>query len=269
MSDRIAADLQPKDLLIADRHYCVLAFLQRIDQSRAAFAIRQHGRFKGVLVGTRRKVGRTNTGTVYEQKILTSHHRDAFSMRRITLELDQPTRDGDTEIHILTNLPAEVSALQIADIYALRWEEETGFFYLTTTLTCEVPSVGHPRAALLLFCMALLAFNLRQVIFAALYAEHAEEDVQEVSHHQVSVEVWRVYGRHVGCHRRLAVGSVDTVASPGSRPALASNRGLHPAREYRKSKRGPKKKKTTQKPNRPKTHMSTAKALAEAKARRP
>jgi hypothetical protein len=269
VSDRIAADLQPKDLLIADRHYCVLAFLQRIDQSRAAFAIRQHGRFKGVLVGTRRKVGRTNTGTVYEQKILTSHHRDAFSMRRITLELDQPTRDGDTEIHILTNLPAEVSALQIADIYALRWEEETGFFYLTTTLTCEVPSVGHPRAALLLFCMALLAFNLRQVIFAALYAEHAEEDVQEVSHHQVSVEVWRYTDGMLAAIDASLWDQWIPSHPQGVAQLLRRIVGSIPLREYRKSKRGPKKKKTTQKPNRPKTHMSTAKALAEAKARRP
>lgn len=68
MSDRIAADLQPKDLLIADRHYCVLAFLQRIDQSRAAFAIRQHGRFKGVLVGMCEKLAGRIPGRCMNRK---------------------------------------------------------------------------------------------------------------------------------------------------------------------------------------------------------
>jgi hypothetical protein len=30
-------------------------------------------------------------------------------VRRITVELDKPTRDGEAEVHILTNLPAEVA----------------------------------------------------------------------------------------------------------------------------------------------------------------
>jgi hypothetical protein len=36
-------------------------------------------------------------------------------VRRITVELDQPTRDGDRTIHILTNLPAATAdAVQVA-----------------------------------------------------------------------------------------------------------------------------------------------------------
>ena len=54
-------------------------------------------------------------------------------VRRITVELDKPTRDGETEIHILTNLPAEVAdALAIAELYRRRWTVETAFGELAT-----------------------------------------------------------------------------------------------------------------------------------------
>ena len=37
-----------------------------------------------------------------------------IEVRRITVVLDKPTRDGDTEIHILTNLPArKVPAVRV------------------------------------------------------------------------------------------------------------------------------------------------------------
>lgn len=265
VKDRILAELQPDDCVVADRHYCVLDFLKRIDQAQAAFVIRQHGRFEGVLVGKRKYVGRISTGKVYEQEIWTSD--GTFSMRRITLELDAPTRDGDTEIHILTNLPAHIAATQIAETYGLRWEEEIGFYYLTTTLTCELPTLGRPRAALFLFCMAMLAFNIRQVMFAALYAEHDEEEVDEVSHFHVSVEVSRFTDGMLAIiddemwESWLPTNSADVVSLLRD---IARTIDLD---DYKKSRRGPKKKKKSPKRTRAKTHLSTAKALAAAKQR--
>ena len=264
---RILADLEPNDLILADRHYCVLDLLTGIDEAGTAFAIRQHGRFKGVLIGKRRRIGRCATGVVYEQKIHTSNQDDAFSMRRITLELDQPTRDGDTEIHILTNLPSNIAATLVADLYRLRWEEEQGFYYLTTTLTCELPSLGQPRAALFLFCMAMLAFNIRQVMFAALYVEHGADEVNEVSHFHVSVEVSRY------TDGMLAVIDEEIWEEwiPSERGEVAKllrdiARSID-LRDYRKQRRGPKKNKESPERTRAKTHLSTAKALAAAKQR--
>ena len=50
---------------------------------------------------------------MYEQVIELRHPETGKTtqIRRITLKLDQPTRDGDGEIHLLTNLPAAVSAV--------------------------------------------------------------------------------------------------------------------------------------------------------------
>jgi hypothetical protein len=261
--DGALEDLQPGDVVMADRHYCILGFLLAANQKGVHFVIRQHGRFKGVLVGERRKIGRIPTGMVYEQVIKTSSAADALVMRRITVELDEPTRDGDRVIHLLTNLPARVSALSIAKGYRHRWEEETGFYYLTTTLTCELSSVSDPQAALFLFCMAMMAFNIRQVVFAALYAEHNEELVNEVSHHALSVEVARftdgmlVVLDDVFWQRLLGSTTADIVET-----LRMCSRQID-LKRYRKSRRGPKQKVLKPPRTRPKTHVSTAKILKE------
>ena len=263
--DRVLDDLAPGDLLMADRHYCILSFLHAADKKGVCFLIRQHGRFKGVLVGKRRKIGRTETGTVYEQQIKTSEAPDALAMRRITVELDEPTRDGNTVIHLLTNLPANVDALTVADTYRLRWEEETGFYYLTTTLTCELPSIGNPQAALFLFCMAMMAFNVRQVVFAALYAEHDEELVNEVSHHTISVEIVRYTDGMLVVLDDTFWGQSLGLNFEQLAPRLRQFSRHIDLKKYRKSKRGPKKKVTKPPRTRPKTHVSTAKILNQTR----
>jgi hypothetical protein len=260
--DRVLVDLQPGDLLLADRHYCIVKFLVAANAQNVNFLIRQHGRFKGVLVDERRQIGRSSTGMVYEQTIKTSNDSDALIMRRISVELDSPTRDGNKEIHLLTNLPATVSALKIADTYRHRWEEETGYYYVTTTLTCEVAGVGKPRAALFLFSMALLAFNIRQVVFAALAAEHDKELVKRVSHHAISVEVARYSdGMLIALDekfwKKVLGGPIRNLAQ-----FLRDVSRKIDLRRYLKTVRGPKKKVEKPPRTRPKTHVSTAKLLA-------
>jgi len=267
--DRVLNDLTVGDLLLADRHYCILDFFRGSNDKGVCFVIRQHGRFKGNLVGKRHEIGRTETGVVYEQQIRTKNASDNLVMRRITVELDQPTRDGDTEIHLLSNLPETVDAMQIAKIYRCRWEEETGFFYMTTTMVCELKSVGNPRAALFLFCMAMMAFNLRQVVFAALYAEHDEELVNNLSHHAISVEVARYTDGML-----VVLDDAFWQRFLGPNPKKVSTRLREISRtidlsKYRKSKRGPKKKVIKPPRTRNKTHVSTAKILAEAKNKTP
>lgn len=259
--DRIVGDLAVKDVLIADRHYCIVPFLSKISQAGGFFVIRQHGRLKGVLLGERKPIGRISTGMVYEQELRLSDAEDAMTVRRITVELDEPTRDGDLVIHVLTNLPADVSATVAAELYRHRWEEETAFNVLQMTLTCEHPGVGHPRAAVFLFCMSVLAFNLRQTIFAALYAAHDEEAVQEISHFHVSKNVSdKTEGMLIAITKEEWTELIPS--TPPKIAALlteiASNINLG---EYRKSRRGPKKKKPRRSRNVASAHVSTAKLL--------
>ena len=259
--DRLVEDLQAKDVLIADRHYCIIAFFEKIAAAAGFFVIRHHGRLKGKLIGKRMRIGEIETGVVYEQRMKLRSTEDSMEVRRVTVVLNQPTRDGDQEIHILSNLPLTVSSLQIAEVYRLRWEEETAFHVLQMTLTCESSSLGHPHAALFLFCMAMLAFNLRQVVFASLYCEHDEETVSEVSDFHISVDVSRYTdGMLVALDEKFWKEFV-----PVTTPALAAvlrriSRDIDMSK-YRKSRRGPKKKKAKRSKNAQSKHVSTAKRL--------
>ena len=83
----------------------------------------------------------TRSGTVYEQAMLVSDpvSGEALHVRRITLALKEPTRDGDTELPLLSHVPAqEVGARKLVGVYGKRWTIETAFFELTTTLSCEI-----------------------------------------------------------------------------------------------------------------------------------
>jgi hypothetical protein len=223
--------------------------------------IRHNGRLKGVLLGKRKRIGRISTGVVYEQEMKLSAADDAMIVRRITVELDEPTRDGDKEIHVLTNLPSEVLATEAAELYRHRWEEETAFNVLQMTLTCEHSGVGHPQAAALLFCLSVLAFNLRQTIFAALYATHDEEEVDEISHFHVSKNVSdKSEGMLIAITEdewtELIPSTIKGLVSLLTKIARKIDLG-----DYRKSRRGPKKKKPHRSRYVPSRHVSTAKLL--------
>jgi hypothetical protein len=185
--DRVLDDLTLKDLVLADRHFCIVYFLWKMNLKGAAFVIRQHGRLKGELIGKRKRLGHAPHGIVYEQKLRIGSGEQSMIVRRITVELTEPTRDGETEIHLLSNVPVkDASAIRLAGLYHQRWEIENAFHILTMTLTCELKSLGQPRAALFLFCLAMLAYNTRQVLLGALFAEHDPDDVEQMSQFQVA-----------------------------------------------------------------------------------
>lgn len=267
--DRLVEDLEPNDLLIADRHYCIVAFFEKIAAAAGFFVIRHHGRLKGKLIGKRQRIGEIETGVVYEQRMKLSAKQDSMEVRRVTVALHQPTRDGDKEIQILSNLPMTVSGLQIAEVYRLRWEEETAFHVLQMTLTCESSSLGHPHAALFLFCMSMLAFNLRQVIFAALYCEHSEETVSELSEFHVSVDVSRYTdGMLVVLDDAFWKKYVPTNTPDLAKLLRRLSRDIDLA-AYRKSRRGAKKKNAKRSKNAQSKHVSTAKRLKLKKKKDP
>jgi hypothetical protein len=108
--------------LIADRNFCVPAFLLRIRQERSFFTIRHHrSTFPLETVGKVHRCGRCETGIVSEQKIrIEDKAGQVFFWRKIALELYEPTRDGETEIVLISNLPSRVTAAAIATAYRER-----------------------------------------------------------------------------------------------------------------------------------------------------
>ena len=73
------------------------------------------------------------------------------------VQLEQPTRDGETSYALLTNLPeTDAPSILVATLYRKRWTVETLFQVATETFHCEIKTLGYPRAALFSFCMALV-----------------------------------------------------------------------------------------------------------------
>lgn len=237
----VLTGVRARDLWIADTAYCTLKFLFGIADKRAAFVIRQHGTLKGVLLGKRRVCGRTETGKLYEQKLALQWEGEKRVVRRITLVLDKPTTDGDTEIHVLTNLPKRHRAAQVAELYRQRWTIERRFYDVTQTLDCEPDTLGYPKAALFAFCLALLASNAVALMKAALRAVHGTEEVQNLSHYYMTLEVRQNYPGML-----IALPPQRWTRFSKMTPGLLAKVLRHIAHHvrperYRKAKRGPKK----------------------------
>jgi IS4 transposase len=252
-----------KDLWIADRNFCTLKFLFKIADKKAFFLIRQHGTVHGCLKGKRRFIGDSSTGKVYEQELELTHDGETRTVRRITVELLQPTRDGDLVLHLLTNLPADVKAVECAELYRKRWTIETLFYEVTQTLKCEIKTLCYPPAALFVFCLALMAANAVAVLKAAMRVTHGVEEADEMSAYYMALEIKQV---HEGMMIALPpedwtffrTMSVATFAAGLKK--IAAHMDLE---YYRKSKRGPKKPPPPMDQYRNGGHVSTYKLLRE------
>ena len=168
---QVLEHVREDDLWIEDRNFCTLGLMFGMARRGAAFVVRQHGQLQGELLGPPVRKGMTRSGPVYAQpmRIRDPDSSEAMRVRRITIKLKVPTRDGDTELHILSHVPSgRAAATQLARLYGKRWSIETAFFEITTPLSCEINTLGYPKAALFTFCLALLAYNAVSLIKAAL-----------------------------------------------------------------------------------------------------
>ncbi len=265
----VATTIQSGDLWIADRNFCVLGFLFALRGKRAFFAIRQHGNTPYKTLTELKFVGRSATGRVSEQTVrLTSPAGETSNARRLVVELEKPTRNGDRMVVILTNLSEEVAdALAVSDLYRDRWKIETAFQKLEKHLHSEINALGYPKAALFGFCLALVAFNLYAVVMAALRSAHRDREInEEVSEYYIAQEIAITYTGML-----IAVPECDwtvfTEASPtelgGILLNLASRADLA---TFKKNRRGPKKASNPRTQFKSKPHVSTAKLLAAAAA---
>ena len=186
-------------------------------------------------------------------------------VRRVTITLKVPPREGDTERHILSKVPtARATAGHVARLSGKRWSIETAFCEITTTLSCESNTLGSPKAALFAFCLALLAYNAVSLITAALRSAHGRKQVNdEVSGSELALEIGRTYdgmlmaipAPHWALFRELSDKAFANVLRE-----LATSVKLS---KYQKHPRGPKKKPPERTAYQNGQHVSTAKLLAQ------
>jgi IS4 transposase len=191
----VLASVVAGDLWIGDRAYCTTEFVFGIQKRNAHFLVRQHATALSgkELIGSRRYVGKCKTGKVYEQQLSVCYNGETRQFRRITIVLNKPTSRGDTEIHLVTNLPHK--ALKLAQLYLDRWTIENVFQELGQALNSEINTLCYPKAGLLAYCVAVYTYNIISALKAAIRSAHKGQiEIHELSGYYLAEEISAISG---------------------------------------------------------------------------
>jgi hypothetical protein len=263
--------VQAGDLWLLDRNFCTADFICGVIRGQGHVLVREHLNTPVRATGPLLYKGRVSTGEVYEQEVVLAAElgadgqvlRPERTLRRLVIELDEPTRDGAEVVQLLTDV-TEVDALVLAMLYLERWQLETAYQVLTVTLHCEQRRLGYPRAALLGFCVAVLAYNVLAVIKGALRSVHGEAEVEEkVSLHHLTEEVRRTHAGMmiaIPLPQWLRFRELSPQEMAGLLRELAGRVLLS---RYKKAKTRPKKAKVPPRHDPQVPHVSTAQILAK------
>jgi hypothetical protein len=193
--DDVLDHLNAKDLVVADRNMCVRTFLLGIIAKKGFFAIREHAQVQWESAGKLRRLGRTEGGRLREQRVSIRNDKgELVYLRRVVVELDEPTRDGDTYVAVLCNLPEEdADARAVARLSRKRWTVEHAFEDLALALECEINTLCYPKAALFGFCVGLVVYNLMAVVKGALRGVHGQAEAEQMSAYYMADEMGGVY----------------------------------------------------------------------------
>ena len=165
----------PGIVWIADRNFCTCTVLFELALHGAYFVIRHHAQLPLHRQGPVIDCGTCETGHLSEQQVvITDSSGGQITCRLITIELTNPTRDGDRQLQILSNLPSPVSVPIIAESYRDRWQVENVNLELVKHFASEQKALGHPPATLFAFCISLVAYNVLAVVQASLQSAHGE-----------------------------------------------------------------------------------------------
>ena len=233
--------------------------------------IRAHQNLPWHALAPLNEVGNSATGTVSEQPVqLSTQQGHDLTLRRVVVRLNQPTRHGDLEVVVFTNLSTEVAdALTVADLYLSRWSVERMFQVITDVFSCELNTLGYPKAALFVFSMAVVAFNILSTLKAALKAVHGTGTIESgLSNFYVVEEVQ-------GTFRGMMIALPPPLWHPFAAMPVAQfaqtlmDWASHlDLKRVASSPRGPKKPPQKDELNRKQLHVATARLLKEKQNKR-
>jgi hypothetical protein len=264
----VSSTIKANDVWIADRNFCTVEFTSNIASAGGYFVIREHKCYPSETIDKEKYIGKTETGRVYEQTILLRDNSGRqHTFRRIRIKLKLQTRDGDTEIFIISNLSKRAAnAKKLADLYRSRWTIETAFQQLSEHLNSEINTLGYPKAALFGFCIALVAYIIMSVINAALAAVHGADVIaKQVSGYYIADEILATYrGMMIAIdHPHWVI--FQHMPSPKLLKILKKLATKINLSKYQKHSRGPKKPQPKRKRDKNTPHVSTAKIIANRK----
>lgn len=256
-------DIHAGQVWIGDRNFCVRSFLFRVHRAQSAFVVRWHGSSCPY-----EEIDQLHPAPGTRQGALEHHVRlqdpksqEWLTVRRIVVPLATPTRNGDTALILVTNLPATEAVDRLCDLYRDRWTIETHYQRLTEQLHCEPAGLNHPRAALFAFAMAVTAGNALAVVQKALEGQHGQQAVQELSYYQMVLEVaqtWTGMAIAVPADRWNFVRKLTPEKLACWLNSIAK---LVPMAHFKRSPRGPKKPQPKRQSGKYHQHVSNKRLL--------
>lgn len=264
---RVLETVQAGELWIADRNFCTKGWLWELHQRQALGLVREHEQVRFEPLEALREIGRVDNGTGYEQSVRLQAVVDGVPglvVRRLCIRLDQPTRNGDDTIYLLTTVPPErADACTLARLYKTRWTIETAFLHLTTQLRCEINTLGYPPAALFGFAVAAVAFNSLAVVKAALRSVQGMAAIDEgVSGYYLAIEMANTADSFTAVLDPADWSQLRTLGVTAFTEWLRMLAAWANLRKYRKHTRGPKKPAAKRVHNPRQPHVSVARLLA-------
>jgi DDE family transposase len=266
--DQILPRVSADEVWIADRIFSTLDFLEGVSQRDAFFIVRRHSLLNYLPHGEFGPETETERGWVRERPVrIVRQGQPVLAARLVVVRLKKPTEDGDSEVEVLTNLPAAAAdTAWVSQLYLARWKIEKAFHELTMTLHCELNTLGYPKAALFGFCVAVAAYNVLAVLKAALRAVHGEEKVEnEVSGYYIAVH-WSLL--YPGMMVALPPAAWEPFGLLSSRELAAYLRDWAARINLRKIRKSPPRQPTkhpSPRINDRKVHVSTYRLLERAK----
>ncbi len=143
------------------------------------------------------------------------------------------------------------------------------FQVITDVFSCELNTLGYPRAALFVFCMAVVAFNILSTVKAALKAVHGVGKIEAgLSDFYVVEEVQSTFrGMMIALPHPVWV-SFAQMPVQSFAEALKQWAAKVDLKRFRSSPRGPKKKPKKDKFDPRHPHVSTARILNQKQNKR-
>lgn len=193
---------------LADRNFCTAGFLSELEDRGAYALIREHGKLgftplEAMGAPVRPEGADSVVSEQWVQLKPRADGREGVKLRRIQVELDAPTRHGETALYLLSTVPGHVAdAPTLARLYRQRWRIERAFLQLTVELRCEVNTLSYPPAALFALACAMVVFNVLGVVKAALRAAHGAQIEARLSSHAMS------------SHMRATALSLEDIVEP-------------------------------------------------------
>jgi hypothetical protein len=261
----LLARLQKGCLYLADRNFCDGPTIAAFHQVGAYFLVRQHQRSPvwRPLPNQRVKKRKGKQGLKVSEQDVEVRLPDGtwLAVRRLTIHLSKPTRNGDRVVHLLTNLPPSVPACTVGAAYRGRWTIESCLGHLAQALNAEINTLAYPKAALLCFSLALVAYNIIRALSLLLTKHNRAKDPPKLSNYYLATEIVD------------AQGGLDIMTTCDDWEQLAQ-RPLHDfcawiksvaqqatLSKYRVTSRGPKRPTRKRKQLNRTTHVSTYKLI--------